>query len=498
MQRKLINSAIKSVIVVGAGPAGLFAAKKLQHNHIQVTILEKTNNIGGKCCTYTDNKNGIKTEWGAALIAPNYGKVIDAVVKNDVNWERVLPTDMSNLPLTQYMKNAMVCSKFNFAIKFLAQMKLFNYHAKHYQSLTKNKLDLPDDYKLSFQQFAEAHGLELINEFSKLFVPAFGYGLMEECPAYAVFQYYGLTTILDVVASELVLRKPPLLSIQNGFQYLMEKVAEKLDVKTNVAIQSIERNEFGVVVSYNVNNGDEKSASTTTKIKADALVIATSPVQWSKFGMPLTETEAQCVKEVKYYEYPVAVVKLNGFPAHHYFEYKNLSKEGLGHLALITTRDNRINPFDGRLCTAYINLPENVKGFAFTADVVKQLKTELLQVPGVTSVDLLETKVWEDYMPTLSWQKRLQLDKEQMSLKTNTLYVGASTLGGFEDVACVIEQSTQAVDRHILKKPASNDQTFYKNAQRVKQFFFRPPVEPANDATINAENKQADKKININ
>ncbi len=474
------NRFIKKAIVIGAGPSGLFAARKLQRQGVKTIVLESADHVGGKCYTYSDPVNPmLKTEWGAALVAPNYGEVIDAIVENQINWEKVLPADTSKLTQTQQLHQMTWLGKLKYGTAFLMEMMRFNRYVEEYNRCKDAQSDLPEDFKLPFEVFAKKHSLEKINEFAKLFVPAFGYGAMSVCPAHAVFEYFGKTTILSIVASPFFMHREGFNSIQNGYQSLMEKVAEPLRVKLNVRIDQINRDENGVTVKY---KGDDRMHH---HLNADALVIATSPYQWQSFGMALTSVEKQCIDDLTYYRYPVAVVKLWGFPPKHYFTEEGTKLSGVGKLALITTRDNRDDPEDGRLCTAYINQPMNDDHFEFTNETIKRLKDDLLDVPGVSKVRLVSTKIWEDYMPSLPWKTRLALEKAQMSPKTNTLYVGAYPLGGFEDVACVVSQSTKAVDRYILQNDPANDESYYKDYQRARLFYLHPIVPPMNDEIFN-------------
>ena len=57
------------VVVVGAGIAGLAAAKDLQESGYEVTVLEASNRIGGRI--YTDRSLGFPLEIGANWIHSN-------------------------------------------------------------------------------------------------------------------------------------------------------------------------------------------------------------------------------------------------------------------------------------------------------------------------------------------------------------------------------------------------------------------------------------------
>jgi len=63
----------KSVVVVGAGLAGLTCAIYLQRSGIEVTVLEASDRIGGR--VKTDSVNGYLFDHGFQVINPNYSEV---------------------------------------------------------------------------------------------------------------------------------------------------------------------------------------------------------------------------------------------------------------------------------------------------------------------------------------------------------------------------------------------------------------------------------------
>lgn len=477
-----MQSREKKVVVIGAGPSGLFAARALNKQGVKTTILEKEKVVGGKCHTYSDpNKPDLKTEWGAGVLAANYGVVLDAVEEKGIEFEEMIHTNDQTVEIKKRMSEMSATQKVYFAAQFAGELAKFTYYVSQYHYARDHQLPLPEDFEIPFKQFADKYGIQDINSFLKPFVTGFGYGAMDDIPAYSVFEYMGVGTIPSMLY-EGVSGRSALMAVKGGTQHLMEKVAEDLDVVTEANVQSIERNDGHVEVTY-THNG------VTQKVEGDALVLATSPLQWTKMGMQLTPVEQECVDQLTYYRYPVAVCHVDNLIPEQAFVPPALEKEGFGHLSLITLRDNRQNPIEGRLLTGYINLPQGKNDFSLDegSEGRNVMMDELSHLGGLHNVKVDATKIWEDYMPSLTWQQRLKLDKEQMRADNSTLYVGAYPLGGFEDVRCVSDQATRAVKRHFFKDE-SQDSTFnYVSTElsRAYGFFYRTPRrQPVDDSVL--------------
>lgn len=75
----------KSVVVVGAGLAGLTCAIYLQRSGIEVTVLEASDRVGGRI--KTDSVNGFLFDHGFQVINPNYSEVrrLDALLGIEFN-----------------------------------------------------------------------------------------------------------------------------------------------------------------------------------------------------------------------------------------------------------------------------------------------------------------------------------------------------------------------------------------------------------------------------
>ncbi|WP_367607838.1 FAD-dependent oxidoreductase [Legionella sp. W05-934-2] len=468
----------KSVVIIGAGPSGVFAARRLQQiakekgKEISIVILEKEAQVGGKCSSYSDPDNPeLVTERGAALVAPNYGVVIDAINENQLDYELVLESQEDSVEFAQFFKQLSGFQKLSNGLQLVKEYIQFINDHQSYLNAKKHNTCLPENLKKPFLDYAQEKGMTLLPLFARAFVPAFGYGDNRDIATFYVLEYFGRFTILDILLAKALLGKQPLLSIKGGYQGLIEAIAKDFDVKTSVQVEKITRDKDTVNVEYQTEKGEQKT------ITADMLILATSPLQWPKMGLDATKNEQSCIDNLSYYRYPVAVCKIKGLAPNHVFFPKALDKEYFGHLALITTRDNRPNPEDGRLCTIYVNLPPGPNTYQMDRT---ELTKELLAVQGVTDVEFLEEKTWEDYMSAVPWEIRQQLYEEQ--LKGNTLHLNSCM--SFEDVASVANAATDTLNEYLGLDLSLVEMEYRHNWERANTFFYRKHLLPVDQVSV--------------
>ena len=74
------------VLIIGAGAAGLAAAKELSHAGKKVTVLEARDRIGGRICTHHDETSDVPIELGAEFIHGKAPEIFDVLHKSGLTF----------------------------------------------------------------------------------------------------------------------------------------------------------------------------------------------------------------------------------------------------------------------------------------------------------------------------------------------------------------------------------------------------------------------------
>ncbi|XP_051963575.1 L-amino-acid oxidase-like [Xyrauchen texanus] len=288
------------VIIVGAGAAGLTAAKFLEDAGHKVTIIEASQRIGGRILTYRDEKESWYAELGAMRI-PHFHKIILTLAEK---LRLKLGTFVQEDNNTYYLINGMRHKTYtvrqnpdvlNYTLneweKGKSASQLFNI------ALGKLKDDLQ---KMGCKKMLEKYDSYSVKEYlvnvgnlSRGALRMIGDVLNENS-----FYYVGLTEMLyiqyDISDNEMYHE------FKGGFDSFSEAFYAVLNatILLKSKVQAISRTENNVTVSYQ----DCRNPSTLTNITADyVLVTATAKATLlTDFNPPLSSLKMEALRSLHY------------------------------------------------------------------------------------------------------------------------------------------------------------------------------------------------------
>lgn len=481
-QETNIIQQVKRVIILGAGVSGAAVVDELVKTvdmpKDQMVILEKRDRIGGKLYT---NKT-YNTELGGVVLTANY-RITETLAKHQIPVERLFDTNQTSLnQALHHTDKPSLLQQAVFAAKLGWQIMVFAKENFLYQWFSRSPSTA--DFDLTFRAFVEKKNLHEISRFLDVMGAGMGYGDQADRGNYAFkwLNYMGYMTIPFLTfGSRLSGRN--LVRPQGGYQNVVERMYDGYDVRLSASIDSIERSERGVTLQYHDENNQRY------QITADLLVTTMSPYYWPKIQQfELSAAERHCVEALRYYEYPIAICAIEGYPAEQIFVPPALKREGFGHVAFIFTADNREQPEGGRICQVFINLPQEARGYSLAeGSAGREAMFEDLRQLGYEHVRVLDFKVWHDYHPSIPRELSLALEHEEDVGKYRTLHVGTFKHDSFDYVSSAEVSARQRVQTYLRGRPSllraieEAPSIIYGHLRRAYTFFTMPIKEPARE-----------------
>jgi predicted NAD/FAD-binding protein len=274
------------VAVLGAGAAGLSAARALQRaGYRRVTVLEESDRVGGKCCTI--KLDGHNYELGAVLLTASYRRV--RALAREVGMRPTPKVGASSLdletgkksPLATAVRDASLLDVSVGVARLVAEL------LRHRRFLRPGFANVDPELAMPFAAWAQKHGLAAASSMIEPWFTAFGYGYLSEIPAAYVLKYLALFG--------------PTLELRGGYQELWERIARPLDVRRNVIVRSVRRDDAGAVVE-----------SDSGSVRFDAIVLA-CPADAALRVLDADEEERDLLSRVRWHDYRVVVASVRGF-----------------------------------------------------------------------------------------------------------------------------------------------------------------------------------------
>ncbi|MCP3925812.1 MAG: FAD-dependent oxidoreductase [Desulfobacterales bacterium] len=411
----------KKVCIVGGGISGVVAAYTLTKKGHDVVVYERGRHIiykdgervdeyddqaGGKC--YTKFKNGQAFELGACSCGPNFKTVI--------KFARHTGTKLRKRLKFKVIKGSRVTSfrkiywPFNKTFTILKEMAIYSFHAIKFAILYNRKTTykpMSAEYQLPFTEFCQLKNLKIVPAWLDLPVTSFGYG--EDIKTWYVLDYINLTNFMGMGLLLILLGIPPVRRIDKGYETLVDRIAERLNIIKHTEVINIERDSSVTVTVKNLTTGEE------TKDSFDDIIISV-PMNEMVDKMELNSQESVVCDGIKHNPYTIIAGQGKNIP-HECLLIKD-NVHNTGHVALI--EETMKAPFEN-FSVYYI--PETGDDVSID-DTIDTLKSDLAVMNAeLETVDTFKKWLYFPHFDTSDYFQKI----EAIQGTNNTYWVGGMT-----------------------------------------------------------------------
>ncbi len=296
--------------IIGAGAAGLTAAETLrERGYTDITVLEKADCAGGKCCTI--QHESCSYELGAGVLSGNNRTALAIAKKYGVETKRVsfAPTLFLDAETGNTLTKKGVIHRLQVAYQALLRYRVL---CNEYKRLAEPGFDrIPSELSEPFSTWAKKHDIELLAKEFAPFFTGYGYGFFDEVPAAYVLKYYSW----DLIEAFL---KRQIYKFPKGIQRLWIRVAQEYNVVYGVNIKEITRNKTVIVKTQ------------TRDFEFDRLII-TSPLDEALRFLDATKGEQELFSKIEHYDYRTYACILKDYPKKSGYVPGNYVSGRIGH-----------------------------------------------------------------------------------------------------------------------------------------------------------------------
>jgi hypothetical protein len=426
----------KRVAVVGAGAAGLTAARTLIELGHEAVVFEKEDRVGGQVFTFRTSP-GTVIELGAVLVTADdypitlgYAEEFGIPTVESPNDQLILDESGSKLTFEEFLASRYTRKEVARATANYASMleEFSDFIAA--PGLT----DLHPHLTLPFSEFAARYGIEPIAELVRAVMVGFGYGYYETVPAAYYVKF--IPFLVKVGPAGLETATPRI--FPTGFQSVFDALAATMDVRLSSAVTHIQRPRRHCMGHCQVTvtvNGTERH-------KFDAVVIAT-PLKTLRHFLDLTDWERRLINRVQANRYFVTTFGALGLKTGESLYFlENAHPERINHVGVWTSRSNPDEIFVGN---GY-----QIAGRGVAAsDVIGILAGDVAEQGGAFGGVLVQQE-WPDYFPHVS-PESLDLGFydliEARQGRHRTYLVGSSFT--FESVEHAARHARAVIEKHF-------------------------------------------------
>ncbi|WP_324785862.1 protoporphyrinogen/coproporphyrinogen oxidase [Streptomyces sp. H51] len=408
----------RRVVVIGAGPGGLTAARELERAGHRVTVLEEGDEVAGKCRSV--HVDGLAYDLGGHICTNRYERLAELVTELGVKTERTTRYRVLNVAERTASRQTMPFLRDEAFARYRAlREREFPRVAEPGLAHSAKALAAP------VGRWLDEHRLRSMAESFGTGYTAAGYGhLDDDVPALYFVKYAEMTGLLSEGPE--LLGHPGTFTVVGGFATLWTRVAEGLeDVRCGVRVGSVERHADGVRVHTD-----------GAPVDADDLVLAV-PLDRILPVLDATDEERDLAARIRSNAYHTTLATAPGLPedAFYFLDRHTATRETAGHCVAY---HHRYPGSDVRTFYSY-GRPEDVA--ALLPDDVAELGGRLERVHL--------RRRWA-FMPHFGGDDLAAGALDRLAAlqgRTRTYHVGG--LPAFELVECVVAHAQDLVRRRF-------------------------------------------------
>jgi hypothetical protein len=416
------------VCIIGAGPAGITAAREYQRAGVEVVVIEKEPRIGGRCLT---TERG--SDLGAVAWVPWYYDEVNAI-SDEVGVER----DWVPFPVSFRLETGR--AHFPFGARQLARsgVQSLRYLASHWwrwRGVSGPTIThVSDELQQSFAEFLRAEGYDHFGELGK--VQTAGYGYRWDAPAMYHVRYVApramLGTAFSIVRPRFLGGGTGLGFWKGGTQQIWEKQVARhaIEVRLGTTITAIRRGRDGVVVE--TDRGE---------VRADALVLACNPRPLLAV-LDATDDERRLYDQFRTFDYRTyeCTVAALGEGKRLYGSFReNLATDALDRPLVVFKRDEA-----RASCVFYVNASGTIPDDAIARNIAADLARFGARLEEVTAQARF---AYAPHVGSDAIARGFFGDVDALQGRNRTILVGAALT--FDILAQVIPQTRAMVQRHL-------------------------------------------------
>ncbi|PTM93747.1 protoporphyrinogen/coproporphyrinogen oxidase [Streptomyces sp. VMFN-G11Ma] len=419
-----MNSAVtarpgpRSVIVVGAGPSGLSAARELERAGHRVTVLEEQDAVAGKCQSVT--VDGLAHDLGGHICTNRYERTARLMTELDVATERTTRYRVLDVEDGTASRQAMSFLRDEAFVRYRAlRAREFPRIAEPGLAHSARALAAP------VAEWIAEHRLEAMAESFGTGYTAAGYGYLDDdVPALYFVKYAEMTGLL--AGGPELLGHTGAFTVTGGFATLWRRVAAELkDVRCSMRLRSVERRAEGVRVHTD-----------SGTLEADDLLLAVTldrilPV------LDATPEEQDLAGRIRSNAYHTTVATASGLPgdAFYFLDRHTARREERGHCVSYHHRYP-----DSEVRTFY--------SYGRPRDVAALLREDVARLGGrLGDVHLHQPWAFMPHFGSADLEDGALDRLEALQGRGHTYYAGG--LPAFELVECAVAHAQDLVRRHF-------------------------------------------------